>query len=367
MQTLSRWWARVQGRLFSHLELNLPQLPTAQHKRLAAVLELVRIEEHVAAPVVGKAGRPPCDRQVLARAFVAKAVFNLPDTDALIERLAADENLRLICGLRPGQKVPSPATFSRAFGEFAESRLGDRGREALVSAHLKDTLVGHISRDATEIEAREKPAKKPEPEPEQETSEPTPKTGKRRRKRQKQAPSRHPRQITQTAEEAIAELPTACDKGCKHNSKGQFSTWIGYKLHLDVNDAGLPLFALTTSASLHDSQAAIPMARITAGRVTALYEVMDSAYAAEPIRDVCRSLGHVPIIEPHPLQRKTKPLDPAAERRLDERTVVERAYSRLKDEFGARSVRVRGYAKVHTHLMFGVITLFADALIKLVT
>ena len=48
-----------------------------------------------------------------------------------------------------------------------------------------------------------------------------------------------------------------------------------------------------------------------------------------------------------------------------ERTVVERAYSRLKDEFGACSVRVRGHAKVHLHLMLGVITLFADQWLKL--
>lgn len=44
---------------------------------------------------------------------------------------------------------------------------------------------------------------------------------------------------------------------------------------------------------------------------------------------------------------------------------MERAYSRLKDSFGARYVRVRGHAKVHLHLMLGVITLFADQLLKL--
>jgi hypothetical protein len=220
-----------------------------------------------------------------------------------------------------------------------------------------------VSRDATEIEAREKPAKATTSK----ASEPAAKAGKGRRKRKPQAPSRLPKQVGQTAQEAISELPVACDRGCKRNSHGQFMTWIGYKLHLDVSDAGLPLQALTTSASLHDSQAAIPMAKITAGRVTALYEVMDSAYAADLIRDICRSLGHVPIIDPHPLQRKTHPLDPAAARRLAERTAVERAYSRLKDEFGARFVRVRGHTKVHSHLMFGVLALFADALIKLAT
>jgi len=364
MQTLARWWGSVQACLFPMLERCLVELPTEQHKRLAAMLDLVRIEEHVPAPLHGQEGRPPCDRRVLARAFVAKAVFNLPTTEALIGRLEGDANLRLICGFRERGEVPSPTTFSRAFAEFAESRLGDRVHEALVEVHLKDTLVGHVSRDATDIVAREKPAKTAQPE----AAEPSTKAGKgRRRKAKPKVPSRLPKQVGQTAQAAISELPTACDRACKRNSKGQFMTWTGYKLHLDVNDAGLPLLALTTSASLHESQTAIPMARITAGRVTALYEVMDSAYAAELIRDVCRSLGHVPIIDPHPGQRKTKPLDPAAARRLNERTAVERAYSRLKDEFGARFVRVRGHAKVHTHLMFGVIALFADAAMKLVT
>jgi hypothetical protein len=364
MQTLARWWGGIQECLFPMLERCLAELLTEQHKRLAAVLDLVRIEEHVPAPLHGREGRPPCSRQVIARAFVAKAVFNVPNTEALIDRLKADANLRLICGFRERGRVPSPTTFSRAFAEFAQSRLADRVHEALVETHLKDTLVGHVSRDATDIVAREKPAKTAKPQ----ASEPRAKAGKgRRRKRGPKVPSRLPKQVGQTAQAAISELPTACDKACKRNSKGQFMTWTGYKLHLDVNDAGLPLLALTTSASLHDSQAAIPMAKITASRVTALYEVMDSAYAAEHIRDVCRSLGHVPIIDPHPAQRKSKPLDPAEARRLNERTAVERAYSRLKDEFGARSVRVRGHAKVHSHLMFGVLALFADAAMKLVT
>ena len=46
--------------------------------------------------------------------------------------------------------------------------------------------------------------------------------------------------------------------------------------------------------------------------------------------------------------------------------MVERANARLKDEFGGRSVRVRGAVKVMAHLMFGVLALTADQLMKLV-
>jgi hypothetical protein len=45
----------------------------------------------------------------------------------------------------------------------------------------------------------------------------------------------------------------------------------------------------------------------------------------------------------------------------------ERANARLKDEFGGRMIRVRGHAKVMCHLMFGVLALTADQLLRLVT
>ena len=41
--------------------------------------------------------------------------------------------------------------------------------------------------------------------------------------------------------------------------------------------------------------------------------------------------------------------------------------SRLKDDFAARDVMVKGPVKVEMHLKFGVITLFADQLIRLLT
>jgi len=45
--------------------------------------------------------------------------------------------------------------------------------------------------------------------------------------------------------------------------------------------------------------------------------------------------------------------------------MVERVYSRLKDEFGARFIRVRGPRKIMAHLMFGVVALTVHQLLKL--
>ena len=49
---------------------------------------------------------------------------------------------------------------------------------------------------------------------------------------------------------------------------------------------------------------------------------------------------------------------------MRERSAVERVYSRLKDEYGGAFVRVRGWGKVMTHLMFGILALTADQILR---
>jgi hypothetical protein len=171
----------------------------------------------------------------------------------------------------------------------------------------------------------------------------------------------------------LDQLPRQCDCGTKKNSQGAEEHWRGYKLHLDVADGQIPISAVLTSASLHDSQVAIPLATMTTHRVTYLYELMDSAYDAYHIHQQSRSLGHVPIIDPHPRRRHAEPFSPAAapqlspaqQQRYRERTMVERVNARVKDEFGGRNIRVRGAAKVMAHLMFGILALTVDQLLRL--
>jgi hypothetical protein len=59
--------------------------------------------------------------------------------------------------------------------------------------------------------------------------------------------------------------------------------------------------------------------------------------------------------------------EPAAEVRHNQRSFAERVNGHLKDEFGARILWVRGHAKVFCHLMFGVLALSIDQLMRLVT
>jgi len=102
--------------------------------------------------------------------------------------------------------------------------------------------------------------------------------------------------------------PRDCDVGTKKNSKGYKGSWIGYKLHADVNDCCLPISVALTAASLHDSQVAIPLMKLTSERVDYLYDLMDAAYDAQPIYAVSRSLGHVPLIDKNGRGREFIPL-----------------------------------------------------------
>ena len=189
------------------------------------------------------------------------------------------------------------------------------------------------------------------------------------------------RQAAMSLAEMVDDLPKHCAVGTKRNAKGHTTSWIGYKLHLDVADGDIPVSGLLSSASLHDSQAAIPLATLTAGRLTNLYDLMDSAYDAQEIKQHSRSLGHVPIIDKNPraavgakaeMEAETRAQHHAGYKlaedvRYNERSAAERINGGVKDDFGARYVRVRGHAKVFCHLMFGILALTIDHLMRLVT
>ena len=51
--------------------------------------------------------------------------------------------------------------------------------------------------------------------------------------------------------------------------------------------------------------------------------------------------------------------------RYRERSTVERINGRLKNEFGGHHVRVRAHAKVLCHLMFGIVALTVDRLLRM--
>jgi Transposase DDE domain/Transposase domain (DUF772) len=379
-------WIGSQPELFPSLDEPLDPL-TAKLERLIVILDTLGLEAYVAPPSRGR-GRPADDRPQIARAFVAKAVLNIPTTAALIERLHVDRSLRRICGWERRSDVPGESTFSRAFAEFAAQTLPERVHEHLVREGLHGHILGHIARDATEIDAREKPKAKPhsaDPSPPAADPPPPPQPPRRRgRPRKGETPPPKPltrieRQRSQTLEAMLAELPVGCDTGCKHNSRGFTTTWNGYKLHLDVTAGMVPVSAILTAASVHDSQVAIPLARKSEQRIVWLYDVMDAAYDAAPIVADCQAAGRVAIIDRNPRRQTALKAEIAAERAAcrtinmpdpddliyNERTAAERVNGAIKDDYGARHLRVRGHLKVFCHLMFGVAAFTASGLLRL--
>ncbi len=201
---------RVQKSLFPHLNQCFKTTLTAQEEHLVSILEVLQVEQYVPRVVTNHRwpGRNPLDRKAMARAFVAKSLYRHPTTSDLIRALSTAENLRRICGFVALGDIPSESTFSRAFGEFAASELGNRVHDALVKQYLAEELVGHISRDSTAIVGREKPAKKTPGEPKKPGKRGRPAKGEHR---EPAVEKRLDRQVHQSAAEAILELPVACD------------------------------------------------------------------------------------------------------------------------------------------------------------
>jgi hypothetical protein len=364
-QNLLARWNKVQLELIPNLGKELGVMTPTLEKIIYA-LEWIRIEEFIRKyPNLRwfQVGRPMHDRGMLANAFIAKSIIGCETTVGLIERLKVDSALKRICGFDMYKKLPDESTFSRAFAEFAKTSLLEEVHEAMLSNNLNNRIIGHISRDATAIEAREKPTKYIKAPKEKKFGRGRPKKGEIR----KVIKTKLELQQGKSLARLLQEIPNQCDRGTKKNAQGYSVSWNGYKLHMDTADCGVVVSALISSASMHDSLAAIPLSLMSNSRVTNCYDFMDAAYCSEVIRSHSRSLQHVPLIDHNPRGGEKIEFAPHEAQRYKERTQAERTNARLKDEFGARKIRVKGNKKVFTHLMFGILALNADQFIRLIT
>ncbi len=91
---LSKMWIKVtnlENRLFSQLQQQLGTL-SAKEQKLIKILDFAEIENYVRTT---SSTNPPKDREQIARAFIAKSVYNFQTTRDLIDR-----TLRILCGWR---------------------------------------------------------------------------------------------------------------------------------------------------------------------------------------------------------------------------------------------------------------------------
>ena len=361
--------------LFPALQEQLGVLSSKEEK-LMRILELAQIELYVSEV---KITNPPKYRKEIARAFIAKAVYNLQTTRDLIDRLKVDRVLRSICGWRYARCIPSESTFSRVYGELAHSRIADKTHQVFIKEYLSDTLFFYNSTDSTAIDVREKPLKK----------EKVLKAKKRRGRKRKddltltvsKEPSVCHQQLTMDSTvQMLHGISTFTDIGRKINAKGNGYAWIGGKLHLGVVDGDIPITAIYTCASVHDSQVAIPVINETTRRVDYLYDLCDKGYDSQSIKTFSKKRGHTPIIDVNPRNCEETKIALKGQKILEKmgfhtsmsnhynhRSSVERVNSYLKDSFGCKHIYVKGADKVASHLMFGVLALCIHQSIKLLT
>ena len=137
--SLSKMWLKVMNleqSLFPRLQESMGTL-TPKEEKLIKILDFAQIENFVCTSQITN---PPKDREELARAFVAKQVYNIQTTRDLIERLKIDRTLRVICGWRYHNEIPSESKFSRVFTEFSQQRIATKAHDLFIENYLSETL-----------------------------------------------------------------------------------------------------------------------------------------------------------------------------------------------------------------------------------
>jgi|LGVE01.1.fsa_nt_gb transposase len=379
---LSKMWTKIkniENSLFPELKEQLGVLSSKEQK-LIKILDFAQIENNI---TVIKITNTPKDREEMARAFIAKSVYNMQTTRDLIDRLKIDRTLRVLCGWRYANSIPSESKFSRVFDELSELKIAQKTHNKFIEEYLSDTLFMYNASDATAIPLREKPVKKEKVKPKVKRKRGRPKKGEK-------VEAKKPKILEQQkamkdTEEMCTLLSTACSVGIKKNSKGNTEKWIGGKLHISAVDGDIPVTAIYTGASVHDSSVALPLINETSRKVNYLYDLQDAAYDADIIRAYSKLHGHRPIIDINPKNSKAlkakialikeekekfeflhMPLN-SDTHHYNQRSMVERVNAYLKDNFGCNKIYYRGANKVASVLAFGILSICIHQSLKLVT
>lgn len=380
---ISKIWTKIlnlESTLFPALkeELRLEALSQKEQK-LIRILDFAQIEKNV---TVVSITNTPKDREEIARALIAKSVYNIQTTRDLIDRLKNDRTLRILCGWRYKSDIPSESKFSRVFKSLSELQIAQKTHEQFIKEYLSGTLFFYNATDATKIPLRQKPIKV--------EKEIKPKRKRGRPKKGEVVKPKEPTILQQqqsmiTTQEMLSLVPTDCGVGTKQNSKGNKEVWIGGKLHISVADGDIPITAFYSGANVHDNSVALPLMKETSKRVSYLYDLQDAGYDSAIIREFSQKLNHRPIIDINP--KNSKKLKAKIELQKEEkkkfeflhlpqssdihhynqRSMVERVNKYLKDDFGCNTIYYRSATKVASVLAFGILCICIHQSLKLVT
>lgn len=125
-----------------------------------------------------------------------------------------------------------------------------------------------------------------------------------------------------------------CSLTAKQNSQGQRQWFIGYKAHMGCDDFGVPVAYTVTGACVHDTQAAIPLMKLTQKNFDFLYVLMDKGYVSADIEAYVHRIGRKSIIAQRSYKGVPPPqMDSLTALRYEKRTVIERTNGELKDGY----------------------------------
>ena len=381
---LSKMWNKIinlEKSLFPVLkeELRVEEL-SCKEQKLIKILDFAQIEKNI---TVVSITNTPKDREEIARAFIAKSVYNMQTTRDLIDRLKNDRTLRILCGWRYKSNIPSESKFSRVFKELSELQIAQKTHEQFVKEYLSDTVFLYNASDATKIPLREKPLKVEKEEKKPKLKRGRPKKGETREAIKPTILSKQ--KEMQTTKEMLSLVSTECGVGIKQNSKGNREVWIGGKLHISAVDGDIPITAIYSSASVHDSSVALPLIQETSKKVNYLYDLQDAGYDADIIREFSQKHGHRPIIDINPknsqaLRDKIQLAEDEKKKfeyfnlpqssdihHYNQRSMVERVNKYLKEDFGCSTIYYQGATKVASVLAFGILSICIHQSLKLVT
>lgn len=279
---------------------------------------------------------------------VAMLFFRQTNIKGTLSFLAMAPGVRMVIGM---DSIPSESVVSRRSRELAEAVDIDSMFDSVTYSFYDDRTIGNLSIDSTPVEGRETPhtnRKSADNSENKEKKKRGPKPKGSKEEAEYKAKLLEKEMVEETAKtgdvkQFLSTLENRCTITGKLNSKGHMQWRIGYKVHLAVDDMGIPVSFAVTGASVHDSRLAIPLMRMAGDRVRFLYALMDGGYSSGDIMEFTKSMDAVPVIDFKADRNGVKAeMEPAKKIRYRGRTTVERTNSELKDCFLPPKLYSRG-------------------------
>jgi len=263
-----------------------------------------------------------------------KRVARIEGYDELHRLLWNEEDLRLLCDIKEGEKPYHPSILSRF-----RKRIGPEALEEIMAHCLKHLdRIGVLDARTVALDAAFIKA--------------------------------YSRRDPNDSRRGLSDIEARLRK------QGGNVT-LGYGVHLAVDTKSeMPLGVIVQPANTNEKKAAPTLLKKAIKRRRkrkVRHVVADTQYSSQAVREEVKRLRAKPVI-PYPrnqakgrrvlrVDRKFRSHGPASLKRLyRRRPAVERVVSRLKTYFGLRQLRTRGLRNVSLHVLLCIIALLANAL-----